>query len=100
MHPDLVPYHLTCDQPSLMPDLGPPDFYPLIPVRACLAGGLLLGDFQPQPYKYLYTTAAAHACTAWFLQQMDGSEFLLRTKGSFYTVTATAGHAVASIAEH
>lgn len=33
MHPDLVPYHLTCDQPHLLPELGPPDYYPLVPVR-------------------------------------------------------------------
>lgn len=32
MHPDLVPYHLACNQPDLMPELGPPDFYPLVPV--------------------------------------------------------------------
>lgn len=36
MHPDLVPYHLTCDQSHLIPELGPPDFYPLVPVSlAC-----------------------------------------------------------------
>ncbi|WIA22397.1 hypothetical protein OEZ85_004703 [Tetradesmus obliquus] len=31
MHPELVAYHSTCDRPPLSAELGPPDYYPLVP---------------------------------------------------------------------
>lgn len=49
MHPDLVPYHLECEQPDLMPDLGPPDFYPLVPVSLASLHAGQMTDTPPRP---------------------------------------------------
>lgn len=48
MHPDLVPYHLTCDQHELMPQHGPPDFYPLVPVSSSAGAGARTAGGQQQ----------------------------------------------------